>query len=210
MEEVNRHLYGNANGDYLIVEGPISEPMIPPTIVGLQLIGQTFDVFTCLNYHMRQRDLAELAGLKQQAVSRYIIGNEPRVKPDAWRALVKAWFREHHALGDHAHTLELYRENVQAPFRRRKGQWRSKTPGYWWHIYFPKAPLLGQPHLASLGKWPYGTSITQIIDSPDFSDEFRQWIRDATWHSYVVDSELTQDWKKAEKIAAEHFDYQAS
>lgn len=109
-DEVHRHLYGTPDGVYVIVEhrgGPLPPPEIPVShprgrVVSLPYLGRTFDVVRVLDEQLRDRFaaadiqeyIASLLGCSQQSVSRYVQrGTEPRLRPDGWTALVRAYYQ---------------------------------------------------------------------------------------------------------------------
>ncbi|HVA10630.1 MAG TPA: hypothetical protein VNG32_00490 [Candidatus Dormibacteraeota bacterium] len=57
-----------------------------------------------------------------------------------------------------------------------------------------------------LGKWKYGTTWIEILASDDFTDHLRKDVRDKGWQTFMVDTDPTQEWRKAEAIACKHFD----
>jgi hypothetical protein len=116
-EETHRTLYGAADGTWLVLErtadvGLVSPPQI--TIGGRSLLclGATYDVVASVYAALVERFagsagrqggrgsgadvqqvMAEILGVGQQAVSRYVNkGTEPRLKPAGWQQLVRACF----------------------------------------------------------------------------------------------------------------------
>ena len=119
VSETHRYVYGNAEGLWLLTEsaaGTISPPSITVGSAGrthsLQCLGADYDVVTLVYneiYERRQLEgprvegsrrpgnlqvqeiLARILGVGQQSVSTYIRGGHPKLSPDGWRGLVRAW-----------------------------------------------------------------------------------------------------------------------
>src|SRR4249920_4205808 len=70
---MNRTAYiGAQPGSFIIIESP--DGLITPPIWGFQMAGGLSDICTQLNYHIRQAEIAELIGVRQQHVSSIING----------------------------------------------------------------------------------------------------------------------------------------
>lgn len=105
-------VYGNPSGVWALLESP--EGWIPPPKVNdLTYLGGVHDVFTALNYHLKQSQIARLIGVAQPAVSRYINASfMPGIDSNAWARLISEYFSVCLLKPDHRHTIELYRQNV--------------------------------------------------------------------------------------------------
>lgn len=83
-----RSLYSDGTGlAYL----ELSDGLIPPPrLCGLYYWGTLEDLMTRLNYRMKQSEIAQVAGVGQQAVSRYINGGSaPRLSDGAVLKLIR-------------------------------------------------------------------------------------------------------------------------
>jgi hypothetical protein len=101
--EVWHGLYGAADGRWLIVTGPIGDVGVPH-VGDLMSLGSTCDVFTRLYNRLAeltrgypkpaiQEQIAQIAGISQQNVARYIAGvNVPRPESIDWPALVRTLY----------------------------------------------------------------------------------------------------------------------
>lgn len=100
-------LYGDDTGRWALIETPLGLITPPSLVVGvpplalveLVALGEPSDVVTSIhNRHAGhkaavQQALADLFGVSQQSVSRYIAGASRPV--NSWRTLVLAWFYPH-------------------------------------------------------------------------------------------------------------------
>jgi hypothetical protein len=121
-----RTLHLGTGTDFLIIESP--EGVTPPPLPGYRYIGDTSGIFTMLNYHLKQADIANLVGVKQQHVSSIAQGNwEPRINENRWRTLLAAL--RHHCIDqpDHKHDLALYRANILSPAHKGKKKPRKSS-----------------------------------------------------------------------------------
>jgi hypothetical protein len=116
-DEVRRALYGSPDGEWLMTERAVTGLILPPEIVlsgshRLVYLGAPCDVVTAVYGALVakfageagrqggrgsgadvQQVMADMLGVGQQAVSRYInTGTEPRLKPSGWTNLVRAYF----------------------------------------------------------------------------------------------------------------------
>lgn len=119
-DEIYTDLYGNQEGQYFLLTSYVG--LIPPARVGgLIRLGSPSDVFTMLNYHLRQSDIAHLTDVSQQTVARYIEGSfEPNLDPQSWRLLVQAYFDICNNSPAHRHTLDFYKQNVPQPGKQKR------------------------------------------------------------------------------------------
>jgi len=114
-----RTLHIGTGTDFVVMESP--DGVIPPPVPGYRYIGDTSSVFTMLNYHMKQSDIAALIGVKQQHVSSIVQGKwEPRLSEERWRLLIAALRQHCIDQPDHQHDVALYRANILSPAHRRK------------------------------------------------------------------------------------------
>lgn len=106
-EEICRSLYGAPDGTWALLESPLGT-IPPPTIavsrgmpartVYLPRLGSPTDVirqvYEQLKVHPRagaQEAIAQLLGVKQQTVSRYVAGALPETPLAGWSGLVRAF-----------------------------------------------------------------------------------------------------------------------
>lgn len=105
MGEIHRTLYGDEAGRWFVLDGPL-DLISPPYIDGhvphdrtyrLWSLGPPHDVFTRIyirhhgNKHPVQQALANMFGVTQQSIARYIDGNVPSLSPESWSLLARAY-----------------------------------------------------------------------------------------------------------------------
>lgn len=82
---------------------------------------------------------------------------------------------------------------------------KTYKDGHWLFIYYPKKDFLMLLFKGlRKGFWPYGTSIAEAAHD-SLSDAGIESFKNDDWDSYIIDTEVTKDWKEAERIAARHF-----
>lgn len=105
MTEIHRTLYGDSHGRWLLIDGPTDQISPPHVDVGvpfggvyrLYSLGPPYDVFTRIyirhhgNKHPVQQALANMFGVTQQSIARYIDGNVPSLSPESWSLLARAY-----------------------------------------------------------------------------------------------------------------------
>jgi hypothetical protein len=106
--EQGRSLYGSSDGDWIVVVTPLGSIPPPTIVVGksfrgtstLMYLGDPADAVRQVYHHLRateespQARLADLIGVKQPSVSRYVTGErEPDLSSAGWSCLVRQLFQ---------------------------------------------------------------------------------------------------------------------
>ena len=78
--------------------------------------------------------------------------------------------------------------------------------GIWIFVYYPEVDFLCLLFKGfRKGFWPYGTDIRQAIAESSSQEGREQFQLSRDWKSFIIDTDLTKDWRTAHAIATEYF-----